>query len=53
MFRGGLNPVITLALVFYSIGVWAQLFSRKLKGWYVAAIWLITWKGGMFLGMPR
>jgi uncharacterized repeat protein (TIGR03987 family) len=31
--------LITLALVFYSIGVWAEHLARYLKGWHVAAFW--------------
>lgn len=31
--------LITLALVFYSTGIWAERFSRYLKGWHVAAFW--------------
>jgi uncharacterized repeat protein (TIGR03987 family) len=31
--------LITMALVFYSIGVWAERFSKYLKGWHVAAFW--------------
>ena len=31
--------LITLALVFYSIGVWSERFSRYLKGWHVVAFW--------------
>jgi len=31
--------LITLALVFYSIGVWSERFSRYLRGWHVAAFW--------------
>ena len=31
--------LITLALVFYSTGVWAEHFARYLKGWHVAAFW--------------
>ena len=32
--------LITLALVFYSAGVWAERLSRYLKGWHVVAFWL-------------
>lgn len=32
--------LITLALVFYSIGVWAERFSRYLEGWHVVAFWV-------------
>jgi len=30
---------ITLALVFYSIGVWSERISRYLKPWHVATFW--------------
>jgi uncharacterized repeat protein (TIGR03987 family) len=33
------TTLITLALVFYSTGVWSERFSRYLKGWHVAAFW--------------
>jgi uncharacterized repeat protein (TIGR03987 family) len=31
--------LITLALVFYSTGIWAERFSRYLRGWHVGAFW--------------
>lgn len=31
--------LITLALLFYSAGVWAERITRYLKGWHVAAFW--------------
>jgi uncharacterized repeat protein (TIGR03987 family) len=31
--------LITLALVFYSVGVWSERFGRYLKPWHVAAFW--------------
>jgi hypothetical protein len=31
--------LITLALVFYSTGIWVERFARYLKGWPVAAYW--------------
>ncbi len=31
--------LITLALVFYSAGVWAERLSRYLKAWHVVAFW--------------
>ena len=31
--------LINLALLFYSLGVWAEHFKRYLKGWHVAAFW--------------
>lgn len=30
---------ITLALIFYSIGVWAERISRYLKKWHVITFW--------------
>jgi len=30
---------ITLALVFYSLGVWAERIARYLKPWHVVAFW--------------
>lgn len=33
------TTLITLALVFYSTGVWSERFARYLKGWHVAAFW--------------
>lgn len=32
--------LITLALFFYSLGVWAERFARYLKLWHVAAFWI-------------
>lgn len=31
--------LITLALVFYSIGVWSERFAGKLKGWHLVFFW--------------
>lgn len=31
--------MITLALVFYSVGVWSERIARYLKPWHVAAFW--------------
>ena len=31
--------LITLALIFYSVGVWAERISKYLKGWHVVAFW--------------
>ncbi len=31
--------LINLALLFYSIGVWAERIQRYLKGWHVAMFW--------------
>jgi len=32
--------LITLALVFYSLGVWAERLSRFLKPWHVVSFWI-------------
>jgi uncharacterized repeat protein (TIGR03987 family) len=32
--------LITLALVFYSIGIWSERFGRYLKTWHVVCFWL-------------
>ncbi|MEG0758502.1 MAG: HsmA family protein [Raoultibacter sp.] len=32
--------IISLALVFYSIGVWAERIQKTLKPWHVAVFWL-------------
>ena len=32
--------LITLALVFYSLGVWGERIARYLKGWHVASFWM-------------
>ena len=34
------TTLITLALVFYSLGVWAERLARYLKRWHVAAFWI-------------
>jgi uncharacterized repeat protein (TIGR03987 family) len=43
--------VINLALVFYSIGVWSERFSRKLKLWHLVFFWCgivcDTWGTGL------
>jgi uncharacterized repeat protein (TIGR03987 family) len=31
--------LITLALVFYSVGVWAERISKYLKRWHIVAFW--------------
>jgi len=33
------STLITLALVFYSLGVWSERISRYLKAWHIAAFW--------------
>ncbi len=32
--------VIFLALIFYTIGVWAEKFQNNLKGWHVIVFWI-------------
>lgn len=32
--------LITLALIFYSVGVWSERIARFLKPWHVAAFWI-------------
>lgn len=43
--------VINLALLFYSIGVWSERFSGRLKTWHTAFFWLglvcDTWGTGL------
>jgi uncharacterized repeat protein (TIGR03987 family) len=34
------TTLITLALVFYSVGVWAERIARFLKPWHVTAFWV-------------
>jgi len=45
--------IITLALVFYSIGVWSERFSGRLKSWhlvfFVLGLICDTWGTGMML----
>jgi uncharacterized repeat protein (TIGR03987 family) len=47
--------VITFALVFYSIGVWSERISGRLKPWHLAFFWLgllcDTWGTGMMFEM--
>lgn len=43
--------VITLALLFYSVGVWSERLSGRLKAWHVVLFWLglifDTWGTGL------
>jgi uncharacterized repeat protein (TIGR03987 family) len=45
--------IITLALVFYSIGVWSERVSARLKVWHLVFFWLgfvcDTWGTGLML----
>jgi len=34
------TTLITLALIFYSLGVWSERLARYLKPWHVAAFWI-------------
>ena len=47
--------IISLALVFYSIGVWSERLSGKLKAWHLVFFWLgficDTWGTGLMLEM--
>lgn len=47
--------IITAALVFYSIGVWSERFSGRLKSWhlvfFVLGLICDTWGTGMMLEM--
>ena len=47
--------VISLALVFYSIGVWSERFQGRLKPWHLAFFWsgLVcdTWGTGLMIDM--
>ena len=45
---------ITLALICYSIGVWAERIARSLKGWHVHAFWTgFFFDAGGTYGMHR
>ena len=47
--------IISLALVFYTIGVWSERLSGQLKPWHLVFFWLglvfDTWGTGMMLEM--
>jgi uncharacterized repeat protein (TIGR03987 family) len=47
--------VITLALLFYSIGVWSERLAGRLKPWHLAFFWLglicDTWGTGLMFEM--
>jgi uncharacterized repeat protein (TIGR03987 family) len=34
------TALITLALIFYSLGVWSERIARYLKPWHVVAFWV-------------
>lgn len=37
--NGSATVIITLALVFYSIGVWSERFQGRLRPWHLAFFW--------------
>ena len=45
--------VISLALIFYTIGVWSERFQGRLKAWHLVFFWLglvcDTWGTGLML----
>jgi len=47
--------IITLALIFYSIGVWSERFSGRLKVWHLVFFWFgiicDTWGTGLMFKM--
>jgi uncharacterized repeat protein (TIGR03987 family) len=47
--------IITLALVFYSIGVWSERLVGRLKAWHLVFFWLglvcDTWGTGLMFEM--
>jgi uncharacterized repeat protein (TIGR03987 family) len=47
--------IITLALVFYSIGVWSERIQGRLKPWHLVFFWLglvcDTWGTGLMIEM--
>lgn len=47
--------IISLALVFYSIGVWAERIAGRLKVWHLVFFWIglvcDTWGTGLMLEM--
>ena len=47
--------VINLALLFYTIGVWSERISGRLKAWHLVFFWLgiicDTWGTGMMFDM--
>jgi uncharacterized repeat protein (TIGR03987 family) len=52
---GPATIIITLALVFYTIGVWSERLAGRLKPWHLAFFWLgfvcDTWGTGLMLDM--
>jgi uncharacterized repeat protein (TIGR03987 family) len=52
---GPATIIITLALIFYSIGVWSERLAGQLKPWHLVFFWLglmcDTWGTGLMLDM--
>ena len=52
---GPASIIITLALIFYSIGVWSERLAGRLKPWHLAFFWLglicDTWGTGLMIDM--
>ena len=53
--NGMATIIITFALLFYSIGVWSERISGRLKAWHLAFFWLgficDTWGTGLMMEM--
>ncbi len=49
--------IITMALIFYSIGVWSERFAGRLKYWHLVFFWLglvcDTWGTGLMMEMAE
>jgi uncharacterized repeat protein (TIGR03987 family) len=47
--------IITLALIFYTVGIWSARITKRLKWWHVILFWLglicDTWGTTMMLGL--
>ncbi len=52
---GPASIIITLALIFYSIGVWSERLAGRLKPWHLAFFWMglvcDTWGTGLMMDM--
>ena len=49
--------IITLALIFYTIGVWSERIAGRLKPWHLAFFWLgllfDTWGTGLMFEIAK
>jgi uncharacterized repeat protein (TIGR03987 family) len=49
--------IITLALIFYSIGVWSERIGGRLRAWHLVFFWMglvcDTWGTGMMFEMAE